>query len=375
MASISAEDLRASTLRRQFPDLAGRGSPDVVQLFTRLGPIQSQVPRAPFLAASSRLPGVPYATVVDLFDAHRLVKASTLRGTVHTAVPDQFGWTDTVARSARSPQITRSLKLTGTTADQLTSEIEAYAGYGWTPRSEIVAHVRGWLAGREPSPLAGADPATDALIWGHSGLLRRPKDTRWETRTDTLHRTARAVLPQLAPTPFPHALAALVRVHLGAYGPATRDDLAFFCGVRLREVDAAVVGLGEEIVRLRGPDGTSLMDLAEPPTGGRDDPGVRLLGEFDGLLLGYQARGRTRFLDADQLAGVWAKANGLFSPVVLAGGRIVATWRTITRGQRADLEVVMLPGCPALEAGVFDEAAAATAQALGRPLTDVRVLG
>ena len=70
----------------------------------------------------------------------------------------------------------------------------------------------------------------EAVIWGHSGLIRRPKDTRWEKRTDTFHRRARTLLPDLPLLDFDSALQGLVRVHLGAYGPAQREDLAFFCG-------------------------------------------------------------------------------------------------------------------------------------------------
>ena len=85
MTRLGPEELAGRTLRRQFPDLPGRGPDDVLALFDRLGPIQSQVPRAPFLAASSRLPGVAYDTVNGLFADHRLVKTSSLRGTVHTS--------------------------------------------------------------------------------------------------------------------------------------------------------------------------------------------------------------------------------------------------------------------------------------------------
>ena len=68
-----------------------------------------------------------------------------------------------------------------------------------------------------------------------------------------------------SPTPDA-ALAELVRVHLGAYGPLTRADLAFFFGARLGDVDAAVAALGDEVTRLIGPDDQPMLDLAEPPS-------------------------------------------------------------------------------------------------------------
>jgi hypothetical protein len=101
---LTNDQLRLRTLRRQFPAIRGRGPAAVVELFQRLGPIQSQVPRAPFLTISSRLPGVSYDTVCALFEAHQLLKTSNIRGTVHTSVPEQFAWLDAVARRSRAAQ-------------------------------------------------------------------------------------------------------------------------------------------------------------------------------------------------------------------------------------------------------------------------------
>ena len=92
------------------------------------------------------------------------------------------------------------------------------------------------------------------------------------------------------------------------------------------------------------------------------DPGLRLLPEFDGLLVGYHGRNRIRFLTEQQLPKVWAKVNGLFSPVVLYDGRLVASWKTITKGRRTDIEVSMLDPHPRLADDLFADAIAATEQ-------------
>ena len=105
MRRLTHDQFRLRALARQFPIISGRGSDAVVELFRRLGPIQSQVPRAPFLTISSRLPGVSYETVCTLFESHRLVKTSNIRGTVHTSVAEQFGCLDAVARATRAGQV------------------------------------------------------------------------------------------------------------------------------------------------------------------------------------------------------------------------------------------------------------------------------
>jgi DNA glycosylase AlkZ-like len=371
---LTDDQLRLHALRRQFPAIDGRGPAAVVELFQRLGPIQSQVPRAPFLTISSRLPGVSYDTVCDLFESHRLLKTSNIRGTVHTSVPEQFALLDAVARRSRATQLRSVLKLRQVTPEQLAAEIEGFASDDWTPRSEIVAHARAWLAERETDGGAEASNVlSDNLLWGHSGLLRRPRDTRWDKRTDMFHQRARSLLPDLPEWGFAEALPELVRVHLGSYGPALREDLAFFFAVGLSAVDDAVRRLGDELVRVPGPRDKDYLDLADHPRGGTPDLGLRLLPEFDGLLVGYQGRNRTRFLSEHQLPGVWAKVNGLFSPVVLYDGRLVASWKTITKGSRTDIEVTMLDPHPVLAEDLFADAVTATEQVLELKITDLRI--
>ncbi len=377
MRRLTGDELRRRTLQRQFPSIAGTGPESVLELISRLGPIQSQVPRAPFLTVSSRLPGVSYETINGLFEQHRLLKTSNLRGTVHASTREQFGWLDAVARRGRAAQLHNHLKLDRLDPEDVVAEVEAFTAADWRPRADIVAHLREWLVERE-SPASSAavkDTLPESLLWGHSGLLRRPRDQRWEKRTDIYHHRARSLLPEIETYEFSTALRALVPVHLGSYGPATREDLSFFFGTTLGSVDAAVRDLGDEIVRLAGPDEMNYLDLADPPADGQEDPGLRLLPEFDGLLVGYTRRNRTRFLTEEQLPSVWAIVNGLLAPIVLYRGRIVATWKTLTSSRRTDIEVRMLDPYPPPPEHLFADAVAATERALALRVGDLRVLG
>jgi hypothetical protein len=99
-----------------------------------------------------------------------------------------------------------------------------------------------------------------------------------------------------------------------------------------------------------------------------------LLPEYDGLFVGYAGTNRTRFLTAQQLPSVWAKVNGLFAPIVLLGGQIVATWKTLAAGQRTAIEVRMLDPHPPAPEHLFADAVAATEEVLALRIDDVRVL-
>ncbi|MCW2805625.1 MAG: Winged helix DNA-binding protein [Propionibacteriaceae bacterium] len=374
MAQLTLSDLRRMTLRRQFPSVRGLGGEAVLRLFGLLGPIQSQVPRAPFLTIASRLPGVTRATIRQLFDTHQLVKTTSIRGTVHTSTREQFSRLDAVAGRQREALIRRQLRLRRLQPEEVMAEVRAFCADDWRARSDIVAHVRGWLGEHDSWESAASIDNTMAenLIWGHSGLIRRPRDQAWERRTDSYHRTAREVVPQLAPKDPVTALRELVLGHLGACGPLTREDLAFFFGVGLGQADAAVRALGEQVRRLTGPDSVEYLDLSEPPGDGCADPGLRLLPEFDALLVGYSGRHRLRFVSEEQLPRVWAKTNGLFAPVVLHDGRLVATWRTLTRGRRTDIEVRMLEE-PPLSEDLFEPQLRAVEHALGLTITELRI--
>jgi hypothetical protein len=373
--SLTSDDLAERTLARQFPAVAGQDAQGVLELFRRLGPVQSQVPRSPFLTVASRLPGVGHATMCGLFEAQQLLKTSSLRGTVHTSGREHYPWLDAVARRGRAGALRSQLRLQRVTPEALTSELETYAADDWRTRTDLVAHGRRWLEAHESAAAAAAVTGTfaESLLWGHSGLLRRPRDEHWERRTDLYHRQARALVPELPSCSFEESLAGLVRVHLRSLGPSTRRDLAYFFGTGLGAVDAAVTRLGEEVVRQRGPGDEDFLDLAEPPDGGAHDPGPRLLPEFDALLVGYHGSHRTRFLTEAQLGQAWARVNGQFAPLVLHHGRVVGTWKTLPHGSRVDLDVGVFAGCT--PPGEDDLAApvAALSSVLDLAVEDIRV--
>ena len=372
---LTGERLRAMTLARQFPAIRGRGERHLLDLFGRLGPIQSQVPRAPFLTAASRMPGVDYRTINTAFETHRLLKTTNLRGTVHSTVIEQFAAVDATRRPRNERDLARMLRLDVSAVTELIKDLESYCADEWRQRDALLDHVRRRLATRHRDrPRDLADTYTRNLVWGHSGLIRRPRDDHWESRTDSFHRTARRVVPEIGEVDHDAAVRTLARVHLASYGPATRDDIAWWLGVGLATVDRALTRLEPELVHHTGPDGADLLDLAEVPARRSADPGLRLLPEFDGLLLGYRGARRDRFIDHDQLDGIWARSNGLFSPAVLFHGRIVGSWRP--SGPRTTTIIEINPFSP--RAGISDDdlspAVEATARALELVISDVRVV-
>ena len=374
------EQLARATLRRQFPKVRGRGEQAVVELVRRVGPIQSQVARSPFVAVASRLPGATYDAIVASHESYAVVRGSNLRGTVHTSVREQHGTLDAVTRRAMANGWRNHLRLQRTSVDEVHAGIEEFATGTWRTPEELRAHLVSWLEEHEHPESAERARTTGvgrAFAHVHSAMVRRPmRGSGWDRQTAPGYRLGTDVWggPRRRATRDHDAeLIALTRQHLAAYGPANRRDIAWWTGERLRDVDRALAALADELTTRPGPDGQPYHDLVDAPSGGSPDPGVRLLPEFDAVLVGYDPKTRERFLDPAHLPHVWAQQNGVFSPAVLAGGRLVASWRFDGTAPQRQIDVETFPGGPTLTEAELADPVHALELALDIRVTDVRV--
>ena len=375
------EELAASTLRRQFPpEVAGRGAASVVDLLRRVGPIQSQVARAPFLAVSSRLPGASYDDIVAAHESYDAVRGSSLRGTVHTSTADQHPLLDAITRRTLANLWRRSLKLRRVDAEAVRAAMERFATGEWRTPQELRAHLVSWLAehdSAEAAEAAGTGGGGRAMAHLHSALIRRPLNgTGWERQSPPGYRVRTDVVGE-PPSPWlddpDRALVALTRVHLAAYGPANRRDIAWWSGERLGNVDSALAALGDEVESRPGPDGQLYYHLLEVSPGGSEDPGLRLLPEYDALVVAYDPKSRRRFLRDEHVPFLWQMANGSFSAAVLADARLRGSWKLSGSGARRRLEVRMFPGERLVDPGDFADQVAALEAALPLRIADVEV--
>ena len=381
----SWDDLARATLARQFPvppAAAGCSPPgvdDVVRLLGQVGPIQTQVARSAYGAVWSRLPGAPGAAIEQAYESFRLVRGSNLRTTVHTCTREQHAVLDAVTRRATEPLWRRGLGLTRVSVAEVRQAMAEAAREEWLTQPTLRAHLGAWLAEHESAESAArvATPGMgQAMAHLHGALVRRPLAGTWHSQATPAYRTAADLLGESRDDVVADpqaALVALTRIHLASFGPSSRRDLAWFTGDGLRNIDGALAALADEVSVRPGPDGQLYYDLLGAPTEPATNVGVRLLPEFDAVVIAYDSRSRDRFVDPGMTSHYWSVNNGLLSSLVLADGRVRATWTLQGKGSRRTVVIRMLPGERRLDPALLTDQARAVEAALDLVVTDVQV--
>jgi hypothetical protein len=106
---------------------------------------------------------------------------------------------------------------------------------------------------------------------------------------------------------------ALAGRYLTAYGPATARDFATWAGLPVPDARRAIQSVAATSFEI----GTTDLYAVEDLPGCQD---VRMLGEFDAYLLGYQ----NRFQDLPKSI---FPGGGMLSPAVIRAGRAIGAWR------------------------------------------------
>jgi Winged helix DNA-binding domain len=263
----------------------------------------------------------------------RVVRSWALRGTLHMVATADLRWMVGLlgpvfikAGKRRRDQ----LGLDDRTCERALAAIsKVLEGSPPLTRAELIERIAG--EGVRIDPRTQAPPHL-LLYAANQGLICRGPDAEGDEPTYVL---LDEWVPAAPPRDRDDALAELARRYLAGYGPAAVQDFVAWTGLPAGDGKAAWRLLDGELQPVTV-DGAELWPLSDadldPP---RECP-PRLLGQFDTLLLGY--RGRDLILDAAHSRRVQA-GGGMIQPTVLAGGRIVGTWRLDRRAGSARVTV------------------------------------
>ncbi len=326
-AEAGLRALNRATLDRQL--LLRRSGMSTVDAVTRLVGLQAQAPNAPYLGLWSRLSGFALADLTAALENRSLVRSSVLRGTQHLVTARDYRW----LRPLVAPVLARARQAAfgRVTAGVDLAELAAAGERLLAGRTLTRTQLRYLLAPRWPA----ADP--DALAWSVQTLVpvvHPPPNGTWRRGGPTPFTLATEWLggPLGAPDP-----ARLVRRYLAAFGPATVRDVQAWSGVTgLAEVVSAMPDLV--------PAGADRYDLPDMSCPDPDTPApVRLLPEFDNLLVAYADR--TRLMPDEYRRRICV--GGLVEPAVLVDGTVRGSWRLRRAAGRATLSVELFERLPA----------------------------
>jgi len=327
---LSGWQLNRATLDRQL--LLRRAARPARQAIKQLGGLQAQAPLAPYVGLWTRLAGFGHDDLEDLLTERNVVRAHVMRNTVHLVTAADF----VRFRPLFQPLMDRDLaahfgrRLGGLDLAELRGAARALLAEAPLTRSQLAERLSPRWPDHDPASLAYA--ATHLLP-----LVQVPPRGLWGRTGQATFFLAGAWLEGAGPDgPAPGrdtALAQLVVRYLGAYGPASVNDIQAWSGLsRLREVTDR---LGARLRTFTGPDGAELLDLPDAPRPGADIPApARFLPEYDNLLLSFADRSRViRHARPVPLP----PGNGATSGTLLVEGFWEGDW-TITRAR--DLAVL-----------------------------------
>ena len=309
--TLTLRDLNRATLARQL--LLERRRLPVVRALERLAGLQAQWAPAPYVGLWTRVEGFRRATLERAVLREEAARAVLMRGTVHLVSRRDYGVFGSAVALAPwiSPQ---SAQLADRVHDSLLE-------YGREPRTR--AEVLAWL--RETH---GIDHDGGAGFWYAlrtvGRLTHAPATGTWKQPRET-----RYVLIDHEQVDLQPAREHLVRRYLGAFGPATRADIAEWSGLRVRDFEPALEAL-EPLRRFRDESGRELLDLPRAPLPAGDSPApVRFLPRYDNLVLSHADRTR---VVSDEHRRTVIHGGGMVEATFLIDGFVAGLWR-VARGR------------------------------------------
>jgi hypothetical protein len=328
--TLTLRELNRALLARQM--LLKRTKIDVVKAIEDLACLQGQWAPSPYVALWTRLAGFERDQLTRPIDRGEVVKTTIMRATLHlvsareypayhrATLEGRFGaWRPPGAPTLADLEKVHARALRfASAASRSRKDIEELMAKD-APKDE---RLRSWL-------LFTAITSANGLIW-------EPAGAHFEHR-----RTARFMAPPARlrrTTDDATAFDLVIRRHLGAFGPASVQDIATWGKIRVPNIRASLARQ-KGLRRFRDERGRELFDLATAPRPPADTVApARFLARFDAAILGHHAGERTRILP-DQY-----KKQVIFSAEVwttfLVDGFVAGRWKIAATPRAAVLELL-----------------------------------
>lgn len=318
-------------LRRLAQGIDGPREPDPAAVARRMLALQAQDFAAGCWALALRTAGATQADVLADLDAGRLVRSWPMRGTLHFVPPEDLRWMLSVTTERllqglgrRQQQLHLGPADFAQAADVVTAALTGGKALSRADVMQLWEDAGISTAGQRGYHLIYHLSQTGLLCWGP--VVRAGNGNPAQ---------ALVLLDEWAPAPPPldqdEAVARFLLRYLQGHRPATLRDFVWWIKGTVGAAKTARAVLGDELTTLEV-DGVEYLltaeladRAAETPATRAETDAVHLLPAFDEYLLGYQDR--SLILDGEHAELIVPGSNGVFQPIIVAGGRVVGTWR------------------------------------------------
>jgi Winged helix DNA-binding domain len=307
----------------------------------RIGGLHAQVMSCAELTLHARVDGLEREAVSQaLWEDRSLVKLWAMRGTLHllpaAELDTWLGALGTYDHYLKKAWL-KGFDITEEQLEQLIEAIDEALNSDLRTREELGAAV---------AAIAGS-PELANKVQGSWGPYLKPASFRGRLCFGPNDgQRVRFTKPdvwlgrELDPGDGAESLREVTRRHLGAFGPAAREDLARWWGVQPAQGGRMLDALGDEIVAVDvdGTAGWMLREHAEEVAAEKPTSHVvRLLPGFDMWVIGA-ARDAAALLDPAEKKRVY-RNQGWISPVLLVNGRMEGVWKHEVKGTRLTVAV------------------------------------
>lgn len=286
----------------------------VVEAVERLGGMQAQEPRPPFIGLWSRVEGFAADDLRGALRDRSVVRGMTMRATLHIMSAADFQ----AMRAALDPVMEMAMRAIRDRSEGLDlPEVLAAAEAYLDERPRTFAEVRDHLVGVFPGV---NERALGYAVRTRVPLVMVPTDDRWSFPAASAFTPAEAWIG--GPIDADAGAGAPALRHLAAFGPSTAADVQAWCG--LPGMGAVLESLRPRLVALRDEAGRELLDLPDAPRPDEETHApARLLPDFDNLVLAHADR--TRIVPEEHRPRLTTK-NLRVRATFLWDGFVAGTW-------------------------------------------------
>jgi Winged helix DNA-binding domain len=307
---LSRRELNRAVLARQL--LLERGRSSIPRTLERIGGLQAQYAPSMYIGLWSRIEDFERDSLTRALERRRVVQATLMRSTIHLVSRADYWPFEIGVKRARAEWARRvaSYRMSAAELSAAARKLHARLDGGTMHRGEMEE-----LLGKEVARGVGME----------LDMVRVPPSGTWERRRADMYAAAEDWLgPPPGDLTEERGIELLVRRYVGAFGPATRAEVADWAGLPVTVVQPTFDRLATR--GFRADDGTELFDLPRAPLPDGDTPApVRFLPTWDATLL-VHAR-RSGILPEEYRARIFNTKMPQSIGTFIVDGAVAGTWK------------------------------------------------